>query len=49
MEGLLPWYEGDCLSTIVMEESLLKEKISDFSDVEEEVNEMCLYGSDRHD
>ena len=34
------WYEGDCLPTIMMKESLLEEKRSDISDVEKEVDEM---------
>ena len=36
------WYEGDCLTTIMVEESLLEEEISYMSDVEEKVDEMCL-------
>ena len=36
------WYEGDCLTTIMVEESFLEEGRSYMSDVEEKVNEMCL-------
>ena len=36
------WFEGDCLTTIMVEESLLEEERSYMIDVEEKVDEMCL-------
>ena len=43
------WYEGDCLPTIMVDESLLEDQRAGISDVKEEVAEMCLDESDPDD
>ena len=42
----LLWNEGDCLPTLMVDESILEDKRAGISDVAEEVEEMCLYQSD---
>ena len=36
------WYEGDCLTNIMVEESCLEEERCYMSDAEEKIVEMCL-------